>query len=171
MIPTGPGRAVRRSAVLITSAWLAGGCALSPDTTTLAPQNVTTLQRQDVRASLICGWPQINRHPLAPSVIAGRSFDPNVALAGFKTAFYAGTPPFACDQLFQSYAQGIFRFNVRELAGIRPERFAAAFLEVVSATPAEPVVIDDAEPWGLDITTSASIEADHDMNAALRYRS
>jgi hypothetical protein len=70
-------------------------------------------------------------------------------LAGFRTAWYPGAPPFACDRLQKYITKGAFRFN---LSSIDERRFYGARIEITGFEPNEGSIrIEDANTWGCNL--------------------
>jgi hypothetical protein len=118
----------------------------------LIPQSFTTLLRNEKKESGVCNFGvTLDRAIAGVGVSTLSAPDPAARiLAGYKTAFVPGAPPIACDRLYQSTEQGVFRFNVVSLRGSVPEPFRGAVLEILNFTPVGGGIrIIDAQPWDL----------------------
>jgi hypothetical protein len=142
--PIRMGTDLRSAGVLLVLALLNAGCA---ELDRRAPQVWNTLERPDGRASWIC-FTSLDETVISP-ITSTFSRDPAAGvLAGFRTVFFPGQPPFACDRLRQTTAQGAFHFGVRSIPGLDPVSYSSAVLEIAGA-PMEPVSVVFGEPWDL----------------------
>ncbi len=78
-----------------------------------------------------------------------RHSDANEVLVGFETRWAPGADPFRCDRLHQFIGQGIFRFDLRDIASrISFRSYRNASIIISNYVPENgQVAIRQAEPW------------------------
>jgi hypothetical protein len=100
----------------------------------------------ELQSDVVCG---LNTRPIF-SISEQVPYADARALAGFRSIFYPGPQPVACNRLQRSKVQGLVQFT-GTLDPALPAARTSAFLEIVSFEPAVPVNVTEARPWGTGV--------------------
>jgi hypothetical protein len=149
---------VNRSCTLLGIVLSLAAC----NSVSLSPQASTTLSRHETKESGACNFPAVFADRSFVAIIPGlpESPDPDGAIfAGYWTRFAPGSPPFACDRLYYSGRQGVFRFGVYQLPAEAKRSFRSARLEVLDFSPIE-ISVRWGQPWSVPFGSAVLGSAD-----------
>lgn len=120
----------------------------------------------ELESDVVCGLNRQPRFRISEQVPHADA----LVLAGFRTIYYPGAQPIACNRLQRSKVQGLVQFS-GTLDPALPAARTNAFLEIVSFEPAVPVSVTEARPWGTGVIGTWSGETRSNCRFVVKWHS